>query len=813
MKLLNLGCGYTFHPDWVNVDYSPTGPGVISHDLQTPLPFPDNHFDLVYHSHVLEHLPKTKALQFLQECYRVLRPGGVIRVVVPDLEQIAQLYLQALAAACHELSEETAQKSAALPPSLDLVVDPSGKTLVQGKYDWILLELLDQAVRHHSGGEMVTFIKNLPPGLEPWLTHRLGQEAAQLIQHSQQGTLALPTIDPHDPWAVGKFRLGGEPHLWMYDRYSLGRLLKQAQFQWIQRRSAAASYCLTFDAYHLDTLPSRHVRKPDSLFMEALKPRPQAWNLSQPGTANTGLKIVHLSTSDLNGGAAKASYRLHQALLTAGQASIMVVLDKCSEDATVIQLDSQPSPAIVEPLEAIQTHGINRHRTAHSNTLFSFPYPGFDLTQLPEIQSADVINLHWIANQFLSVTTIQQLLQLGKPIIWTLHDMWAFTGGCHYTAGCEGYQQTCQNCPQLSASLAALPAAVLADKARLFQAENLVIVTPSRWLQQCAQASQVFQQHLVEWIPYSLPVDVFSPQPKAELKLKLGFDPASCVLLFVAHNRNETRKGFRQLYQALQLCQTDPDWQAWVNAGQITIACLGLGDSVGDWPNLPMRFLEYQADESVVAEIYAASDLLIAPSLEDNLPNTVLEAMSCGTPVLGFKVGGIQDLITPNQNGFLVEAQDSQALATGILDFTKRYLADPRGVSYLGAAARQTILECYHPQIQAKAYLQLYQDRLSQAQPTSPETAPKTEAPIHWRPYLSGGLGEETQAVLADLALPALSEKLREVESQNAKLAAECAQTQELLAQVTDELTDFKLSKFWKIRQAWFDVKARFSRA
>jgi predicted SAM-dependent methyltransferase len=244
MRLLNLGCGGRHHPEWINVDSHSTGPGVMVHDLESPFPFEDSEFDAVYHSHLLEHLPKRRAPLFLRECYRVLKPGGILRVVVPDLEQIARLYLQYL---------EKAMK---------------GEEEAQYRYEWILLEMFDQMVRNQSGGEMLNYWKRDPMPAEPFVIDRVGREVLDLLPLLRQPP---PTGDgdrtggpppenlERDPLKIGIFRLSGEVHKWMYDRYSLGKLLRETGFQDIKDYRAEESGIPDFARYRLD--PDRYANR------------------------------------------------------------------------------------------------------------------------------------------------------------------------------------------------------------------------------------------------------------------------------------------------------------------------------------------------------------------------------------------------------------------------------------------------------------------------------------------------------------------------------------------------------------------------
>jgi SAM-dependent methyltransferase len=273
MKCLNLGCGPRFHPEWTNLDLKPLSQEVRAFDLRKPLPFGDASFDLVYHSHLLEHLRKDDAPRFVRECYRLLRPGGILRVAIPDLESIARAYLAAL--------ENALQ----------------GKAGSEHDYDWMMLELLDQAVRERSGGAMFEYLSRNPIPNEPFVLRRMGGEARRIISEfrgaatqpnpsasesprqnrpprSLRHTIARKFLTKEERLAlkVGQFRSQGEPHQWMYDRYSLKRLLETAGFQNAAQRTAFESAVPNWTDYHLDTDPDGSIYKPDSLYMEAARP-------------------------------------------------------------------------------------------------------------------------------------------------------------------------------------------------------------------------------------------------------------------------------------------------------------------------------------------------------------------------------------------------------------------------------------------------------------------------------------------------------------------------------------------------------------
>jgi len=271
MKLVNIGCGSVFHPDWVNLDVLPQTKEVQSYDIRDTLPFLSQEIDVCYSSHVLEHLSREQAKSFLTDCDRVLKPGGIIRIVVPDLEMIVRTYLQCL--------EEVV----------------SGKLSAESNYDWMILELLDQGIREFPGGEMGNFMLNPQLSNQEFILSRIGNEywESAPLERSFQEKLKNKTIgqllhkirikiaelfvgviagkEAKIAFQKGIFRQSGELHRWMYDRFSLERLLTEIGFVNIRCCQADQSQILNFNDYQLDTFNGM-VRKPDSLFMEGLKP-------------------------------------------------------------------------------------------------------------------------------------------------------------------------------------------------------------------------------------------------------------------------------------------------------------------------------------------------------------------------------------------------------------------------------------------------------------------------------------------------------------------------------------------------------------
>ena len=276
MRALNLGCGDRFHRDWENVDFASVDPSVKPYDLRKGICFPDNYFDVVYHSHILEHFSKLEGARFLRECYRVLVPSGIVRVVVPDLERIARLYLESL------------DKASRNTPGW------------HNNYEWMVLEMYDQAVREKSGGDFIDYFRQEPFPNWEFIYQRMGVSAELLrnslrktegrgvskpglqgnISHAIRKSLTfvrnktLQVILGEKDWnllQLGRFRKGGEIHRWMYDSYSLARLLQDTGFRNPQRQTATESQIPNWSSFHLDVEPDGRIYKADSFYMEALK--------------------------------------------------------------------------------------------------------------------------------------------------------------------------------------------------------------------------------------------------------------------------------------------------------------------------------------------------------------------------------------------------------------------------------------------------------------------------------------------------------------------------------------------------------------
>lgn len=420
------------------------------------------------------------------------------------------------------------------------------------------------------------------------------------------------------------------------------------------------------------------------------------------------IKIVQVSTEDIHGGAAIAAYRLYTGLKVLDQNVCMLVKNKNSTNPDVIRVSSSDEDVELERelfSDFIHQECINKNRTAVSNTVFSYPIFGYDFSHSLILKNADVINLHWI-NFFCSLSSLKTIAGLEKPMVWTVHDQWLLTGGCHYTGGCEKYLEECMNCPQLENDERYLPHFFLCQKRELIKEMKPVIVTPSNWLANIIKRVPVFQDMRVEVIPNSIDTALYTNIPKETARKSLNLPPDGYYVLFSVNTASEKRKGIPHLISALHYCMEDPLFFNKVMAGEIAVLCFG---DQGDWiheTNIPLISLGKIQNERDLCTVYSAADVFLVPSIEDNLPNIVIEAMSCGTPVIAFDVGGIPDMIQNGVNGYMVKKGAASEYGRAILDL----INDPERNAQMSKNCRTIALEKYSLMVQAQRYMELYHE-------------------------------------------------------------------------------------------------------
>ena len=416
------------------------------------------------------------------------------------------------------------------------------------------------------------------------------------------------------------------------------------------------------------------------------------------------MKVLILSARDVRGGAARAAYRLHQGLLAAGIDSQMLVQNKLGDDRTVIAPQSkiQRGIAAIKPALDQLPFALYRHRDPGINIYSSQWLPNKIVDKIEQI-NADIINIHWICGGFVP---IEALAKLKQPLVWTFHDMWAFTGGCHYSGECDRYRQSCGSCPQLGSDRDwDLSRWIWRRKAKAWQDLNLTIVTPSKWLADCARASSLFRDVPVTVIGNGINPQIYQPHSTQVARSILNLPTDKKIILFGAlDSTQDKRKGFHLLLAALQTLQQ------WQSPEEVELVIFGAST-----PLHPLDF-GFQAhytgklsDDISLSLLYAAADVFVAPSIQDNLPNTILESLFCGTPCAAFNIGGMPDLIEHQQNGYLAQPFVPEDLAEGI----NWILADATRYQELATRSRAKAIAEFNLEQQTQKYLQVFDDLCS----------------------------------------------------------------------------------------------------
>lgn len=410
-----------------------------------------------------------------------------------------------------------------------------------------------------------------------------------------------------------------------------------------------------------------------------------------------------IGASDGGGGASRATYRLHRALRAANIPSYLVVQEKRTDDPYVLG----PNGKFAK--------GFSKLRPSLDQAPFVFshkPSTQFTVGWLPDNikkqvvrLGSQIVNLHEVRKGNLCIET---LANLQTPIVWTLHDMWALTGGCHYDQQCGRYSTECGRCPLLNSQrIRDRSHQVWRHKARAWKDIDITLVSPSRWLAGCAAHSSLFANHRIEVIPNGLDSQRFRPTDRRQARAWLGLPQDKPLLLFLAVNAtSDERKGFRFLHEALSLFHAETPHE------QIELVVVGANapTNTSDTP-FYTHYLGQLHDDISLALAYNAVDIFIAPSVQDNLPNTVVEAMACATPCIAFDIGGMPDMINHCTNGYLASPGDAGALADGI-----RWMFDSRERHReMGLRARRTVEAEFTVELQAQRYIELYQDLLDRS--------------------------------------------------------------------------------------------------
>lgn len=413
------------------------------------------------------------------------------------------------------------------------------------------------------------------------------------------------------------------------------------------------------------------------------------------------MRVLIINTSERIGGAAIAANRLMDALKNNGIKAKMLVRDKQTEQISVVGLKKSWWKVWQFIWERVIIWKANKFKK-HNLFEVDIANTGTDITSLPEFKQADVIHLHWINQGMLALTDIRRIIDSGKPIVWTMHDMWPCTGICHHARQCNKYQQECKNCPYLlnGGSPKDLSNKVFLQKKDLYKNSSIVFVTCSQWLKGQAEKSALLDKHTVINIPNPININLFKPRNKQEARTRCNFPADKRIILFGAAKPTDKRKGVDYFIESCNLLvQKHPELK-----DRIGIAIYGK-QSEQIVPLLPFETydLKYISSEKELVNVYNAIDLYATPSLEENLPNTIMEAMACGVPCVGFNVGGIPEMIDHLHNGYVAEYKSAEDFANGI------YWTLTEGeYDMLSEEASRKVTACYSEGTIAKKYIEVY---------------------------------------------------------------------------------------------------------
>lgn len=409
------------------------------------------------------------------------------------------------------------------------------------------------------------------------------------------------------------------------------------------------------------------------------------------------MNILIISTSDIHGGAAIAAYRLMGALQNSGENVKMLVRDKRSDNQNVILVGGEYKNKWNFYWERGRI--FLKNRLARENLFdVSIANTGVSITEHPEFKKADVIHLHWINQGMLSIDEIGKIVASGKKVVWTMHDMWAFTGICHHAGKCKNYKKSCGSCPYLvSASQNDLSHQVFLKKQATYKNGKITFVACSNWLRELAQESALAREHRVVTIPNPIDTSLYYPKDKTQARKKLNLPDDKKIVLFAAVKASDPRKGIDYLVKAEQLMAQHPNDILFVIAGS------GSGEIEKRF-SLPVCSLGFIPSEKM-CDVYNAADVFVTSSLQENLPNTIMETMACGTPCVGFDIGGIPEMISHGKNGYVAAYKSAEDLAHGLL--WTLYQSDSETLS---ANAREKVLNEYAQAQVVNQYEKIYSE-------------------------------------------------------------------------------------------------------
>ncbi|MBD2522541.1 glycosyltransferase family 4 protein [Nostoc sp. FACHB-133] len=413
------------------------------------------------------------------------------------------------------------------------------------------------------------------------------------------------------------------------------------------------------------------------------------------------MKVLHLSTHDIGGGAARAAYRLHTGLQDIGLQSQMLVQEKSSNDKTVIAPKIRLFQGIAKAKLTFESLPLKLY-TQKKNTPFFIQWlPDRVIPKVAQI-NPDIINLHWISGAFMQIETFSKLK---RPLVWTLHDMWGFTGGCHVIGECDRYKVSCGACPQLnSINEWDLSRWVWRRKVKAWKNINLTLVSPSSWLAECARSSSLFQNLRIEVIPHGLDTQKYRPINRHFARETLKLPQDKKLILFGAIEATSDRnKGFHLLQPALQ----ELSKAGWKDNFEVVIFGASQPENPPDL-GFKTYYLGHLYDDLSLATVYSAADVMLVPSLQESFGQTASESLACGTPVVAFNSTGLKDIVDHQQNGYLANPYEVDDFAKGIAWI----LENEQRLEKLSFYARKKAEQEFTLELQARRYSALFEEIL-----------------------------------------------------------------------------------------------------
>jgi len=402
------------------------------------------------------------------------------------------------------------------------------------------------------------------------------------------------------------------------------------------------------------------------------------------------LRVAAVNYHDIFGGAARAAFRLCEGLRRSGVDLTLHVQAKTSDAFWARR--SGGRARLRSMVDVIPLYRYRR-RTGSYWSLNWLPNPSF-----PSFSGTDIVHLHFVGSGYLPISRFRRL---EAPIVWTLHDMWAFTGGCHYDEFCGRYVEGCGKCPQLgSRSARDLSSYLYRRKTDSWRNLPLTVVSPSRWLADEARRSAVFREHRIEVIPNGIDLELYRPVNKAWAREILRLPPDGKLVMFGAlSSTSDTRKGFAHLQGALDRLRSAQ------RAQPVSLVIFGAREPQRP-PDLgfPVHYMGHVSDDITLALLYSASDVMVVPSVQENLSNVIVESMACGTPVVAFDIGGNRDMIEHQAGGYLAQPYAAEDLAAGI----EWVLADDERLRRLSMNARRKCEDDFEISKVAARYISLY---------------------------------------------------------------------------------------------------------